>query len=271
MFSSGHIVLIIFSAVFILLFSYLCLKYRPTVGRLLSICLGLSVLSEIIRVFLSIKILPVVTPVIENESIIYRETGNYAPYLEAEHLPFELCSYQIVFMILALILRNKTWLKRLYAFMYTSCIIGGGMGILLSSSLIELSGTAEILSSVNVWRAFIYHSMLIVMGMYIGWSRECNIGFKDIKWSFVFLIVLDSITFYINSMMTTPYYHGDTIVGIGNVVNYFSSYNNPLGIPMKNKVQWMTYLCIRFVLAVILIILVNLPLLKKNGKKNVEK
>ncbi len=52
--------------------------------------------------------------------------------------------------------------------------------------------------------------------------------------------------------------------GVGNAVNYFSSYNNPLGIPMATKGQWLLYLLIRIALALILITLVQLPLRKKD-------
>lgn len=220
-------------------------------------------MSEVIKTFSNIQILPVVTPAIENGRLIYREVGNYAPYLEAEHMPFELCSYQILFMFLALFIKNKVLLKRLYAFMYTTCIIGGGMGIAFSSSLIGLSGMSEIITSSDVWRAFLFHSMLIVEGIYIGRSKECDIRFSGIKWTFMILIALDFMTLYLNSIMATTYYQGDTLAGIGNVVNYFSSYNNPLGIPMKDKTQWAIYLTLRAVLASALIVLINLPLLKK--------
>ena len=187
------------------------------------------------------------------------ETGAFTPYLEAEHFPFELCSYQIVFIFLALELKNPKWRKRLYAVMYTTCIAGAGMGILFSSAAIGLTGIRDFVFSLQVWRAFLYHSMLVILGLYIGWCEECDVHFKDVKYSLISIILLDFITFHINSMMATPYYSGDTLVGVGNAINYFSSYNNPLGIVMADKTQWYVYLTIRFVLAVILITLINLP------------
>ena len=60
-------------------------------------------------------------------------------------------------------------------------------------------------------------------------------------------------------------------MGIGNAINYFSSYNNPLGIVMSNKKEWMIYLGIRIVLAAICILLVNLPLLLKDKKAKEKK
>ena len=76
-------------------------------------------------------------------------------------------------------------------------------------------------------------------------------------------MVMDLVSMYMNSIMSTPYYSGDELMGVGNAVNYFSSYNNPLGIVMSTKGQWMIYLLIRIVLAVIIIAIVNMPLLAK--------
>lgn len=88
--------------------------------------------------------------------------------------------------------------------------------------------------------------------------------FRDIKYSLTAVILLDFITFYLNSMMASPYYSGDTLVGVGKAINYFSFYNNPLGIVMTSKAHWFTYLAVRFVSAVVLMILINLPLLGKD-------
>ncbi len=110
--------------------------------------------------------------------------------------------------------------------------------------------------------------MLVVLGLYIGGCEECDVHFGDIKYSLIAVILLDAITFYINSMMATPYYSGDTLIGVGNAVNYFSSYNNPLGIVMANKAQWFIYLVVRFVSAIILMVLINLASVEKGEGKN---
>ena len=74
--------------------------------------------------------------------------------------------------------------------------------------------------------------------------------------------------FYLNSMMSVPYYVGDNIVGLAYGINYFSSYNNPLGIVMSTKGQYFIYLLIRIVIALILIPIVYLPLkLKKTNNE----
>lgn len=266
MFSEGHFLFIFISVLLIGAGTAACKKKNPAMRRMLLICLAIALVSEFVKTLGNMQIVPIVKPVVENGKLIYEETGAYTPYLEAEHLPFELCSYQIVFMFLALEFKNRVWKKRLYAVMYTTCIAGAGLGILLSSAAIGLTGIRDFVFSVQVWRAFLYHSMLVVLGLYIGWCEECDVHFGDIKYSLIAVIFLDFITFYINSMMAAPYYSGDTLVGVGKAINYFSSYNNPLGIVMADKFQWFAYLAVRFVSAVILMILVNLPLLRKEDR-----
>ena len=266
MFSAGHFIFILISIIFIVAGTIFCRKKKPPVRKLLVVCLVIGLISEFFKVMNSIEIVPVVKPMVENGMLVYKETGAFTPYLEAEHFPFELCSYQIPFMFLALILKDRKWLKRLYAVMFTTCVVGGGIAVLLSSAAQGLTTVGDFLFSVEVWRAFLYHAMLIILGIYIGESDECDLHFKDVKWALIAIVVMDFATLYMNSMMSTPYYSGDTLVGVGNAINYFSSYNNPLAIVMSNKMQLFIYLIIRLGLALLLITLANLPLLRKDRK-----
>ena len=252
MFSSGHILFIFFSAVWIISGTVFLRKKNPPMRKVLLTCLAIAMLSEFIKILGNIEIVPIVEPIVEQGKLIYRETGAYTPYLEAEHFPFELCSYQIIFILLALAVRNPRLQKRLYALMYTTCIAGAGMGILFSSAAIGLTGIRDFVTS--------------ILGLQIGWHEECDVRFRDVKGTLLEIVFLDLFTLHVNSMMSTPYYAGETLKGVGKSINYFSSYNNPLGIVMTNKTQWLTYLAVRFVLAVILILLINLPLLRKEKK-----
>lgn len=270
MFTLGHLLFSLIGAAVIAAGVILYQKKKPPIRLVLKICFVLAVLSEVVKTLSVIRIVPVVEAAVENGVLIYRETGAFTPYLEAEHLPFELCSYQIFFIGLAMVVKNQKWLKRLYALMYTSCVVGAGVFFLTPSAAIGLTTVEEFFTSVMVWRAFLYHAMVVVLGICIGTSEECGLRFRDIGWSLLLLICLDYASFYLNSIMSTPIYQGDTLLGVGNAVNYFSSYNNPLGIVMSDKGQWLTYLAIRLVLAVILTTLAQLPLLKKERRERHE-
>ena len=266
MFSAGHILFLIISAAVITAGILYCVKKRPPLKKVLYVCLALGLLSEFIKILYLTQIVPVVEPVVENGALIYKETGSFTPYLEAEHLPFELCSYQILFIFLAIIIKDRKWLKPLHAMMYPTCIIGALMALFLTFETHDVDGIMGFLGSINIWRTFLYHSMLIVLGVYIGISGECDLRFRDFKWAVILVALLDFGSFYLNSIMSTPYYQGDTLVGVGNAVNYFSSYNNPLSIVMPDKRSWFVYLAIRFALAFTLMLLFYLPLLKKDRK-----
>ena len=147
MFSIGHIFFILLSTAAILAGIAVCKKKRPPIRKLLILCLCLGLFSEVSKILGSIEIVPIVEPAVENGVLIYRETGAYTPYLEAEHLPLELCSLQLLFMIFALLLRNPIWRKRLYALMYTTCIVGAGMAILFSSEAPGLSTISDFIPS----------------------------------------------------------------------------------------------------------------------------
>ena len=266
MFTTGHFIFIAISAVLILSGLLFCLKKRPPLRTVLKVCMALALLSEVMKILTAIQIVPVTEPVVENGILVYRETGAFTPYLESEHLPFELCSYQIFFIFLALVLKNRKFLRILHATMFATCIIGGLLAIFLSSETIGRSTVQDFIGSSSVWRQFIYHSVLVVLGVYIGVSDEADLHFRDIRYSMISVAILYFISMYLNSMMATPYYSGDTLVGVGNVINYFSSYNNPLGIVMRDKTAWYIYLLICVAGFALLTLLVNLPLLIKDRK-----
>lgn len=270
MFTLGHLLFSLIGAAVIAAGVILCQKKKPPLRLVLKVCFVLALLSEVVKILSLIRIVPVVEAAVENGALIYRETGAFTPYLEAEHLPFELCSYQIFFLALALVIKSRKWLKRLYALMYTSCVVGAGIFFITPSAAMGLTTPGEFFSSVIVWRAFLYHAMVVVLGVYIGRSEECGVRFKDIRWTLLLLACLDFASFYLNSIMSTPVYQGDTLIGVGNAVNYFSSFNNPLGIVMSDKGQWLVYLVIRLVLAVVLTTLAQLPLLKKERRQSYE-
>lgn len=133
MYSQGHLIFIGISLILIVFGVQMCRKYRPPIDKLVRLCFLLSLVLEAAKILTVIEIIPVVEPVVENGALVYRGTGAFAPYIQREHLPFELCSLQIVFMFLELIVSSLVWKKRLLAFMYGTTIVGGMMALLFSS------------------------------------------------------------------------------------------------------------------------------------------
>ena len=264
MFSKGHLIWILISAIIIVVGYLACRHYKPSLKKLFTIGLIAGIISEIIKYFSVIKIVPMVEPTIVNNSIEWVKTGEYTPYLQAEHLPFELCSLYLLFMLLAIILKNEKYKNYLYSLMYVSGIFGGVLGIVLSSIAGDFHSTIEYFTSFRVYQFFLYHSMVVFLSLYLGRSEESGLEFKDWKKAILGLLCLDIPTFYFNSVLSSEVYVNNEVIGVTHRINFFSSYVEPI-VLITEKWQWIVYLLIRAILT-ILIVIGLFALLKKNKK-----
>ena len=267
MFSLGHLIWIGISVILIAGGLWACLRNRPPLRKLMTVCMALGVVSEIVKVFSVAQIVPMVEPVIAEQNgalaLQWFPTGEYTPVLASEHLPLELCSLYLLFMLLALALKDGLWKKGLYAVMFASGTLGGLMGIFLASITSYFDTAASYFASARVWQYFIYHSMIVMLSLYLGFCRESGLAFPDWKKAVLGLLLLDLPTFYLNSVFSSQVYMHDTLVGVTHRINFFSSYVNPLGIVLTEKWQWIVYLVIRASLAVGLVLLLYCLLLRK--------
>ena len=222
---------------------------------------------ETVKIFSVSNIVPVVDAAVIMQNgqpvLTYIPTGEYTPILGAEHLPFELCSLQLFFMLLVILFRDQKKKQFMYAIIYPTGIIGGLMGIVLSSTAAYAGSTAEFFTSPRMWQFFLSHSMIVSMGIYVGMRSESGLTFRKWRTAVSSLIILDIPSFFINSVLSNTIYVNDKLIGVTHRINFFSSYVNPLGIVLTEKWQWIVYLLIRFVLAVSLIVLVFLPFRRK--------
>ena len=267
MFSAGHLIWIAISAALIIAFCVFLFRKKPPLSKVLKICLILGIVSEVIKVFSVAQIVPMVDPAVVTQNgqqlIGWIPTGEYTPYIGKEHMPLELCSLYLLFMPLALILKNEKWKKWLYALMFVSGTIGGIMGIVLSSIAGDFETTAAFFSAPRAWQFFLFHSMIVALSIYIGFGDEAGLRFNDWKKAVLGVVVFDVPTFYLNSLLSSEIYVSDKVVGVSHRINFFSSYVNPLGLILTEKWQWIVYLIIRAVMAVSLIIILYLPMLAR--------
>ncbi|MCR5733202.1 MAG: YwaF family protein [Lachnospiraceae bacterium] len=253
MFSEGHILWIVFSFTIIIVILAVCHKLKPSIKALMKTAFCVGIVSEVIKVISAIQIVPMVDPVVVRNgdllAIEYVSNGEYTPYLAMEHMPLELCSLYLVFMLLVLTLKDGGWKKGLYAVMFASGTIGGLLGILLSSIAVDFTTVAEFFSSVRAWQYFIYHSIIVAVSVYLGCSKEADLKFTDLKKAVIGIVLLDIPTFYINSVFSSEIYSQNKIVGVTHRINFFSSYVSPFGMTVPDKKTWLIYLVIRAVLA----------------------
>ena len=269
MFSSGHLIFLIVSLVVIVAGTILSKRYISDINLLLKICLVIGIVSEVIKVFSVASLVPVVTPVITESAdgpvLGYRTIGPFTPYINAEHLPLELCSMQVLFITIALLLKDAKKRSSLFAVMYATEIIGGILALLFPYLTTEYDSVSSILISPRAWQFFLYHSMLIILGLYIGSSKETDIRFEQWKTATAGIVLMDIPSFYLNSILAEPVYLDGRLAGVSYRVNYFSSYVNPLGLNLTEKWQWILYLCIRCVIAFLCIFTLFLIKRKKTS------
>lgn len=271
MYSTGHLIWITVSFALII-GGYLAITIRkPSLEQVLKACLAVGVASEMTKVFSVTSILPVVTAEIvtteAGSALTYVPIGKYSPYMKMEHLPLELCSLMIVFIIVALLLKNGIWRSRLLALMYITGTIGGVMGILLPFIATEYSSAVAFLLAPRAWQYFLYHSMVVTLGLYLGFEYSGGVSLRFWKSTMLGLLLLDLPTFYLNSIFSQAAYVDGQPVGILYGTNFFSSYVNPLGLALAKKWQWLAYLGIRLALATALITLMLwLPSLRQRLK-----
>ena len=268
MFSAGHLLWIGISFALII-GGLIAIRARaPQLDEVLRWCLGVGIVSEAVKVFSVADVLPMVTPQVSGGEITYAATGEYSPYLEMAHLPLELCSLMIVFLALALVIRDRVWKERLLTVMYITGLIGGLLGILLAYITSEFGTVAEYFSSPRVWQYFLYHAMVVMLGIYLGFGRENGISLKDLGLTMLCIVALDAPTFYLNSVFSQPVYDAGTPVGLVYRTNFFSSYVNPLGLVLTEKWQWIAYLAVRAAIGTALTaLLLWLPSVFRRRKK----
>jgi len=152
MFSSGHLLWIAISFVLIITGIVLCLCLNPPFEKVLRLCFVLGLVSELIKIFSVSNILPIVDPVISSSDIgpviSYVPAGQYSPYIENAHLPFELCSLQILFYVIVLKANDPIWKKRFTSLIFVTGIIGGVLGITMAYIVSDYSTVYEYFISV---------------------------------------------------------------------------------------------------------------------------
>ena len=258
MFSTGHLLWIGISAILIGAGMFACLQRRPSEDHLLKLCLVIGVVSEAVKLFSVMRILPVVDIAVKGAALDYIPAGQYTPYLEMADLPLELCSLQIAFMAAMLRVKRPEWKSRLRALMYITGVIGGVLGIVLAEVTVDYSTVEEYFTSPRIWQFFLYHSMVVTLGLYMGFGPDSDVSLRRFKGTMGLLLALDVPTFYLNSVFSQPVYVAGKPEGIVYRTNFFSSYVNPLGLVLTQRWQWLAYLAVRLGLAAALVALLLL-------------
>jgi len=119
-------------------------------------------------------------------------------------------------------------------------------------------GPAHCIKIAVFFQFFLYHSMVVTVGLYMGFGPDSDVSLRSFKGTMALLQALDMPTFYLNSVFSQPVYVAGKPAGIVYRTNFFSSYVNPLGLALPERWQWLAYLALRLGLAAGLIALLLL-------------
>lgn len=229
-------------------------KRKPPLKKVLSMACVVCILSEVVKTLSVLKMVP------------STDGTTMHLYMEMQHLPLHLCSIQILFIFFARFGREGKAKETLLAFMYPSCILGAFFALMLPSIFSTSIDVTEAFTHPMAYQFFLYHTMLVILGVYIAMSGEIHFTGKHYLSSMGILGVLAFVSLYINSIFATPTYVNGELVSVEYSTNFFFTQRTPIGIALTTKGEWLLYMGIILTLAVLLVGLFYLPFILKERK-----
>lgn len=254
MFSIQHFIWLFISLIIITVSLYLCFKFKPSLKTFLSICCWICVISETIKMFAMIQLVP------------SGDSSVYYPFIEPQHLPLHLCSIQIIFIFCARFMKDGELKDRLLGFMYPTTIIGALFALALPSIFNTTITASQAFTHPIAYELFLYHDMLVVLGVYIYHCKKETFTTSYYFTTEAFLIILSLISLYANSMFATPVYQNGKLVSVEHVTNFFFTFQTPIGLALTEKWQWFVYILILLGLAFLTIGIAYIPVFIRTHK-----
>lgn len=258
MFSIQHFIWIAICVILITVSCILICKYKIKFTTFFNIVCVLAVISEFVKVLSMME-------------IVELADGTYAPYLELNHLPFHLCSIQIIFIFIVRFTNKPKLRNVILGFMYPTCIVGAIFAIMLPSIYSATITPSDSFTHPIIYQTFLFHAMLIVTGFYIIKSDEIKLKNKYYLTTILILFGLAFMSFYINSLFASVVYTGEEEFNVGHVTNFFFTYKPVLNsIILDEKWKWYLYVLVLIALAIVLIAIMYIPVFIKNKKQQLQ-
>ena len=229
-------------------------KKRPTLNQVLNIACAICVWSELSKVFSTIQMVPS-----SDGSMIF-------PYIPVNHLPLHLCSIQIILIFYVRFTSNMKMRENILAFMYPTCLFGAIMALAMPSIFTTSIPVEKAFTALISYEFFVYHAMLIALSIIIVLSKEVEWEKRHIYVTLIIVFLLSFLSIYVNSLLASPTYVDGKLISVDFWPNFFFTYNNPIGLKLTEKWQWLLYLLVISLLAIVLVVASYLPLIKKDKK-----
>ncbi len=253
MFTMYHFAWLAICAVLIVGMARYLHRHKPSLQCVLSFCCAGAALSEFIKVFSVIELVP------------SSDGSGLYPYMELQHLPFHLCSIQILFIFYARFSQNRRLRTALLAFMYPTCLLGALSALALPSIFTASIDVSQAFTHPLAYQFFLYHTMLVILGLYIYQSGQVDIHSRHYLSTMVLVCLVGFLSLYLNSAFATPVYQNGELVSVEYTTNFFFTYKTPIGLQLTQLWQWYLYLIILLILAIVLIALLYIPVFIKDA------
>ena len=238
MFTTSHFLWMGITVLVILITSFLLARFRCPTRPLLTGCLVLCVISELIKTFSNTV-----------ETGLFTNVSGPVKFLPVSCLPLQLCSLQIFFLFYQYFSKNEQRKADLNGFMCMCMAVGAPFAILLPNSSVSFSSPVA-------YQFFLFHAMLIVYAIHQIRTGSVTYSLRNLKIDLVLLLVLGIVSIWINSIFTA----------MGAPTDFLYTMCPPAdNLPYLNLNQgWEMYVVKLTVLAMVLMLLYHMPFLLKN-------
>ena len=251
MFSPQHLVWLAVCIVGIVLATKKLDATKPGLNNVLTGACVICAFSEVVKLLTYVQMVPTA------------DGSTMNLFIEWRHLPLHLCSIQILFIFYVRFAEKSSRRDAVLAFMYPTCILGAAFALLLPSIFPTTILPEQAFTSPIAYQFFLFHSMLVTLGIYIARSGEVTIRFKHLFSTYAILAALTILSIYANSALSYVTYRGTELLSVENTPNFFFTFRTPIGIQLTQMWHWYVYLGILLVLAIVLIAPFYLPYRKR--------
>lgn len=249
MFTLNHYIWLAICIISIVVFTILIKKLKPSFNLIFTIAVILCVLSEATKMFSVIKFDYI------GEDLV--------PYIQNQHLPLHLCSIQIIFIVVVRFMNPNNKIRSgLLGFMFPTFIIGASLALLIPTIFESSVPVEKAFIHPLAYQYFLYHAMLITLGIYIITEKEFNIQPKHYLTTMMILGLFGLMSLYLNSIFAHMTYDVEKeVFDLLYSPNFFFTAISPIpGIRITEPWHWYLYILIIVIIAFSSIAIFYIPI-----------
>lgn len=252
MFTINHIIWLAVSIILIVVLLVMLKKYSPDLKSVLTGACIVAVMSEFTRAFSLMNLVP------------SADGTTMTPFLELHNLPFHLCSVQVLLIFFTRFAKDGPLRTAILAFMYPTCAIGAFIALFIPIIFTDDIDVSQAFTHPIAYQYFLWHTMLVVLGIYIAVSGQVNIQRKHCFTTIGILLGMSLVSIYLNSWMAMATYRNGEVVSVDYTPNFFFTYQPPVPFEFTAIWQWYVYFMILFAVVCIFAVIFYLPFFKNH-------